>query len=144
MKKNFLNLVDDKSLLIVSDTNKDYMISVGDSLDKFRNIIVLDHHSEDEHTIKTPNKFIYQDVSSACELVARIINYNRIKYSKEVANFLLAGICLDTKRFKQNTSSKTHDVAEKLIDNGADIDYVNNLFLQEFESYCRISNLIIN
>ena len=27
---------------------------------------------------------------------------------------------------------------------GNDIDYVNNLFLEEFESFCRISNLIIN
>ena len=68
----------------------------------------------------------------------------KIKYSSRVANYLLAGISLDTKRFKQNTTSTTHDVAEKLLVRGADIDYVNNLFLEEFENYCRISNLIIN
>ena len=143
-KASFEQLVDDQSILIVSDVNKDNMISVGDSLNRVKSIIVLDHHSEDEHTIDTPYRFISEEISSASEIVARVLNCSKIKYGKEVANFLLAGICLDTNRFKQNTSSKTHDVAEKLIDSGADIDYVNNLFLQEFESYCRISNLIIN
>ena len=138
------NLVNRKSLLIVTDVNKDNMISVGDRLNAFRDIIVIDHHTEDEHTIKTKYKFIHLDVSSASEIIARILNDFKINYPKEVANYLLAGINLDTKRFKHNTTSKTHDVAEKLIDNGADIDYVNNLFLEEFESFCRISNLIIN
>ena len=143
-KEEFEKLVDKKSLLIVADVNKDYMVSVNDSFDKLRSIIVIDHHSEDEHTISTNKKFISTQVSSASEIVARLLSAFRMNYSKQVANFLLAGINLDTKRFKQNTTSKTHDVAEKLIDNGADIDYVNNLFLEEFESFCRISNLIVN
>lgn len=143
-KDNYLNMANKKSLLIVTDVNKDYMISVGDSLDKVGSIIIVDHHTEDIHTIATEKKCITTEVSSASEIVARVLNLARIQYSKDVANFLLAGISLDTHRFKQNTTSTTHDVAEKLIDKGADIDYVNNLFLEEFESYCRISNLIIN
>lgn len=143
-KKDYLDLVDDNSLLIVTDVNKDNMISVGDSLDKVGSIIIIDHHTENEHTIKTDKKFIAIDASSACEIVARVLGMSRIKYPKNVANYLLAGISLDTHRFKQNTTSITHDVAEKLINRGADIDYVNNLFLEEFDSYCRISNLIIN
>ncbi len=142
--KEFKELYNPKATLIVADVNKDYMISVKDYLDAFRRIIVIDHHAEDENTIQTPYRFINLETSSACELVARLLTSFHIKYSANVANYLLAGISLDTKRFKHNTTSKTHDVAEKLIDNGADIDYVNNLFLEEFESYCRISNLIIN
>ena len=102
-----------KSMLIVTDTNKKNMISVGDKLDTFRNVIVIDHHLE-------------------------------IKCGPKVANALYAGISLDTKRFKQNTTSITHDVAEKLINNGADIDYVYSLFSEEFDSFCRFTNLIIS
>ena len=142
--QDFEKLKNKDSLVIISDSNKKHMISINDSLDEVGNIIVIDHHGTDNDTINTPYLFIDQEISSASEIVARILLLSRVKFSKEVANFLLAGINLDTKRFKQNTTSKTHDVAEKLINNGADIDYVNNLFLQEFESFCKISNLIIN
>ncbi len=143
-KNDFLSLVNPNSLLIVTDVNKDYMIAVGDSLNQVGSIIIVDHHTQDKHTIQTEKKCITTEVSSACEIVARVLGLSRIRYPKNVANYLLAGISLDTHRFKQNTTSITHDVAEKLINRGADIDYVNNLFLEEFESYCRISNLIIN
>ena len=143
-KSDFEKLKDKNSLLIVTDCNKDYSVSVKDYLNEMKSIVIIDHHGQDEQTIKTDKKIILEDASSACEIVARLLGLMKIKYSSDVANFLLAGINLDTKRFKQNTTSKTHDVAEKLIDQGADIDYVNNLFLEEFESFCRISNLIIN
>lgn len=143
-KQFFLAITDKDSLLVVTDVNKRSMISVGDSLDKVKNVIVIDHHNENEDTIETNDLYISKDTSSASESVARLLGLFKIQYSSEVANYLLAGICLDTKRFKQNTTSKTHDVAEMLIYKGADINFVNNLFLEEFESFCRISNLIIN
>ncbi len=142
--EEFLKLKNSKSLLITTDVNKDYLISVTDYLDEMNSVVVIDHHAEDEHTIKTDKKYITDEASSASEIVSWLLNSMRVKYSADVANYLLAGICLDTKRFKQNTTSKTHDIAEHLIDKGADIDYVNTLFFEDFESFCRISNLIIN
>ena len=142
--EEFLRLKNDKSLLITTDVNKDYLISVKDYLDEINSVVIIDHHTEDEHTIKTNKKYITDEASSASEIVSWLLNSMRVKYSADVANYLLAGICLDTKRFKQNTTSKTHDIAEHLIDKGADIDYVNRLFFEDFESFCRISNLIIN
>ena len=133
-----------KSMLIVTDTNKKNMISVGDKLDTFRNVIVIDHHLEGEDTIDTPNKFINTEASSASEIVGKLMMLLKIKCGPKVANALYAGISLDTKRFKQNTTSITHDVAEKLINNGADIDYVYSLFSEEFDSFCRFTNLIIS
>ena len=143
-KKDFLKKTDKKSLLIVTDVNKAPMIAVEDSLKKVGRIMVIDHHSKDDTTIPTEDCFISQEASSACEIVASVLTLSKTPYDKDVANYLLAGISLDTKSFQKNTTDKTHDVAEKLIRNGADIDYVNNLFLEEFESYCRISNLIVN
>ena len=56
--EQFLKLKDNKSLLIVTDVDKDYMISVKDYLDEMNSIVVVDHHAEDEHTINTDKKFI--------------------------------------------------------------------------------------
>lgn len=143
-REECLKLVDSDSLLIVCDTNKKNMISLGNDLDKFDSVFVIDHHETGEDTIPSKHSFISLNASSTSEIVTRVLSGLKIPYSKEVANYLLAGISLDTKRFKRNTTSTTHDVAEKLINNGADIDYVNNLFLEEFDSFCRISSLIIN
>jgi len=143
-KADFEQLVDSDSLLVLTDVNKDNMICVGDQLDKVKSIVVIDHHNENEHTIKKAKKFIDLEISSASEIVSRLLLDFRVKFGSDVANFLLAGINLDTKRFKDNTKSQTHDIAKKLMNRGAETSYVNNLFLEEFESFCRISNLIIN
>lgn len=143
-KETALEKANSNSLLILTDVNKTDMISLGDDVYKFKKIIIIDHHSENNNTVKTNDKFIREDISSASEIVTTILNMLKIQYNSTVANYLLAGINLDTKRFKQNVTEDTHDTAEKLLHHGADIDYVNNLFLEEFESFCRISNLIIN
>jgi len=142
--QEFEELTDENSLLILTDVNKDDRISIGDKLDLVGSIAIIDHHNEDEHTIPTEVTFIDENISSASEIVARLLGNFKVKYGEDIANFLLAGINLDTGRFKKNSTSKTHDVAKTLINNGANSTYINNLFLEEFESYCRISNLIIN
>lgn len=143
-KEDYEKLVNKHSLLVLTDVNKKSMISIENNLEKIKKIMIIDHHSENALTLETDKKFISTDVSSASEIVSRILLDFKIKIPTDLANFLLAGINLDTKRFKQNTNSQTLDTARKLLAKGADIDYVNNLFLEEFESYARISNLIIN
>ena len=143
-KEKALEMANSNSLLILTDVNKTDMISLGEDVKKFKRIIIIDHHSENEKTVKTQDKFIREDISSASEIVTTVLNMTKVPYDSTVANYLLAGINLDTKRFKQNVTEDTHDTAEKLLHHGAEIDYVNNLFLEEFESFCRISNLIIN
>ena len=143
-KKDVDKLISENSLLLVTDANKKSMVSVGDMLDRFGDVVVIDHHTENEDSIITPYKFIDLGVSSASEVVTRILTCSKIKYDVNVANALLAGIELDTKRFRYNTSPKTHDAAEKLQINGANDDDISDLFLEEFDDYCRISNLIVN
>ena len=143
-KKDVDKLVSDKSLLLVTDVNKKSMISIGDMLDRFGDIVVMDHHTENEDSVITPYKFIDLGVSSASEVVTHILNCSKIKYDANVANALLAGIELDTKRFRYNTTPKTHDAAEKLQINGANDEDISDLFLEEFDDFCKISNLIVN
>ena len=143
-RKDVEKIVNDRSLLLIADVNKKNMFSVGDMLDRFGDKVVIDHHTENEDSVITPYKFIDLEVSSASEVVARVLNASKIKYDDNVANALLAGIELDTKRFRYNTSPKTHDTAEKLINNGANDDKVSDLFLEDFDDFCTVSNLIIN
>ena len=84
-KKKSFSLIDSNSLLIVVDANKDYMISVGDSLNKFEKIFVIDHHEEGEGTILTEDSYISLEASSACEIVTRILNGHRMSV-KELEN----------------------------------------------------------
>ena len=140
----FDQLIDKNSSLIITDTNKDYLLSVKDYLEYFKYKIIIDHHAEDQHTIESDYSFIDQHASSASEMVAQVLNSYRLHYDKDVANYLLAGIQLDTNRYSNNTSSKTHNVAEKLIEHGASPSAVSKMFRSEFETDRRINNLIYN
>ena len=141
---DFLNLIGNDCSLVVVDANKKYQLSVSEYLDLFKNTIVIDHHNPDQHTIDSTYSYIEPTISSTAEIVARLLNEFNVPYTADVANYLLAGIQLDTNRYKKNTTSITHDVAEKLIDKGANPDFVNELFLAEFETDSRINNLVYN
>ncbi|MBR5370072.1 MAG: DHH family phosphoesterase, partial [Bacilli bacterium] len=143
-KKDVDKLISKNSLLLVTDVNKKSMISVGDMLDRFKHTLVIDHHTESENSVITPYRFIDLGVSSASEVVARILNCSKIKYDENIANALYAGMSLDTQRFQYNTSPKTHDTAEKLILHGADKELVRNLLLEEFDDRCKVWNLILS
>lgn len=127
------SLITDNSLMVAVDVNKDYLISTSDYLDSFKNILVIDHHKVDENTIKTPNIYVDTTISSTCEEIARLLFMNRIKITPEQANYILAGIVLDTNRLTKNLTSKTFSVLSELTSRGANPEAVNNLFLEEFE-----------
>ncbi|MBR5370066.1 MAG: DHH family phosphoesterase [Bacilli bacterium] len=144
VKADVDKLVNNRSLLLVTDVNKKKMFSVGNMLDRFKDIVVIDHHTEDKNSVITPYKFIDKDLSSASEIVARVLNCSKIKYDANVANALYAGMSLDTQRFQYNTSPMTHDTAEKLIKHGADKELVRELLLEEFDDRCKVWNLILS
>lgn len=141
--EEFKKLADKDSLLITVDVSKDYRISVKNDLDKVGNILIIDHHQEDNHTINTPYKYITDKVSSTCEVVAQLLNAKQIKYNRNIANYLLAGIILDTQRFKKNSFPATFDIVEKLCRKGADYEAVNKLFISDFLEDKTIYSLIV-
>lgn len=143
-KSEFQRIKDNNSLLIMTDVNKSNMISVGDCLDAFKSIFIIDHHSTNENTVPAKHIYISEGDSSCSEIVSKLLFGKKVKLGKGVANALLAGISLDTKRFSQKTSSSTFDVAEKLCSKGADTEYVNKLFLQDIDTRRRINELFLN
>ena len=162
-KLNLINLEDyeeekdDNSVLIMTDVNKKNRIFLKDNLDDFKKIIIIDHHDTKEgETVKDAIQFIYPSSTSASELVTQALLYkenkssknkseNRYIISKDTATLLYAGIYLDTDRFKSKTTKNlTHAVADKLLERGANKEYVDKLFRNDRASYNKIAYLIVN
>lgn len=145
---NFINLEEYKSLadldslLIAVDVNKKYLTSVQDDLDKVGAVIIVDHHQETEQTMESNYKYIDSHASSTCEIVAQLLHSLQIKYSKNMANYLYAGIVLDTQSFRKNTTATTHDTAEKLYARGASFEVVSKWRVANFEEDQKLNDLI--
>lgn len=140
--EEYRELADKQSLLVVVDVNKQKLTSVQNDLDRVGTIMIIDHHQKDEFSLPAQYKFIDENASSASEIVAQMLNAKQIRYSKDIAKYLLAGIMLDTKRFQKNTTPITLDTAEKLCLKGADYDAVNKLFISNYVEDDEIYSLI--
>lgn len=140
--KKYLELKGDNDLLITTDVNKKNRICLGKDLPNFKDIVLIDHHGEDGFTIETDKKFITCGVSSASEIVSRLLCAFRVTLDENIANYLLAGIKLDTVNFSKNADPDTMDMVKKLMKSGAKTEDVQVLFQENFESDVRIGELI--
>ena len=147
-KNKAIEFIDDNSILIICDVNQQYRISLGDCLDKFKNIFVIDHHIDNDNIksdgLVSKRKYVNDKASSASEMVTDLLELSHVNYGEFVANVLFAGIRLDTKRFIKNTTTKTYDMIKRLLFHGANPDKINRLFLSEFEEESIICKLIYN
>ena len=140
-RDKYLQIAEPKDLFILTDVNKSYLVSINDKLEKDRTIII-DHHDEDNYTLPAVEKFIDTSASSASEVVAKLLCLYKIKPTPEVANYLLAGIYLDTNKLRKNVTSETMGTVTKLLASGASMDRVTDLFVEDFESDRRIQELV--
>ncbi len=140
-KSEYSKVKSPDNVMILTDVNKANRICLDEKLDP-KNTIIIDHHSEDENTIKTKNKFIDQSISSASEIVAKLLFLMKVKYDSDIANYLLAGIYLDTNHLTKNISSKTMKIVGKLLDSGASMSTINDFFSEDFVSDRKIHRLL--
>lgn len=149
--KNYINFINldkyhqlssDNDALITLDVNKDYLVCCKDALSNFKDIIIIDHHNEDEHTINTQHKYIDITSSSASEIIVDLLTMYQIKYDKSIANYLLTGIYLDSNKLTKNISPKTMKIVSKLLEKGASIERVTEFFEEDFVSDRKVQELI--
>lgn len=143
-KDKYLKHKEDNELFILTDVNKRKLICVDDCLPDPDNIIIIDHHNSDSNTVQTKNTFIDASKSSASEILTEVLQEMNIAIPSNVANYLYAGIYLDTAKLTKNCKSSTMHLAGDLLSVGADINKVNEFFKIELESYRRVQNLLIN
>lgn len=128
-------------LLIVVDANKEKQVCCKDDLHKFKDIIIIDHHKEENDTINTEYKFI-KKVSSASEIIIELFGVYKFKINENLSNYLLAGIYLDTNKYSVNCSYRTMELVSKLMKKGADTLKVSELFEEDFFSDRKIQGLV--
>ena len=140
-----MQLATDDTLVVVVDTQVPYKVEQPKLLERCKDICVIDHHRKGESFIVNPIfQYLEPQSSSASELVTELIYFqqNKMTISENIANFLLAGISLDTKFFKTATSSKTFEMSMVLKNFQASMDVVSDFFKEEYEAMKSISGIV--
>ena len=133
-----IQLVNVNTALVVVDTNRPGYTECPELLDLCKSIVVLDHHRQGTERIENATlSYIEPYASSACEMVAEILQYisDNIKIKNIESDCLYAGIMIDTNNFMAKTGVRTFEAAAFLRRNGADVTRVRKMFRDEMQDY---------
>ncbi len=133
-----MDLADNNTVLVVVDVNKPSYTECPELLKYCRSVVVLDHHRQGEETIETATlSYVEPYASSACEMVAEILQYveDGIKVKSAEADCLYAGIVVDTNNFMAKAGVRTFEAAAFLRRNGADVTRVRKMFREDANDY---------
>lgn len=127
---------DNRSILIVVDTNRPDQVECKPLLEAISKVCVVDHHRRAADYINPVVVNLHEPyASSASELVTELLVYAVEK--KDVlpieAKALMAGICLDTKFFNVRSGERTFEAAAVLRRLGADTTEVKKLLQNDFQ-----------
>ncbi len=131
-------LANEGTMVVVVDTNKPKMTECERLLRLTKTIAVLDHHRQSDEVIENAVlSYIEPYASSACEMVAEVLQYfnDDLKLTPTEANSMYAGILVDTNNFVNRTGVRTFEAAAYLRRCGADITYVRKLLRDDMASY---------
>ena len=132
------DIVDDNTVVVVVDTNKPSYTECEDLLHMSKTIVVLDHHRQGSEVIQNAVlSYIEPYASSACEMVAEILQYfsDDIRIYNIEADALYSGIIIDTNNFTSKTGVRTFEAAAFLRRCGADVTRVRKKFRDDIQSY---------
>ena len=133
-------------MLIVVDVNLPAMTECLELLKSVSTIVVLDHHRQNNETIKNAVvSYVEPYASSTCEMVAEILQYivDKPKLKNIEADAMYSGILVDTDNFVIKAGVRTFEAAAFLRRAGADVTRVRKMFREDME-HCRIRTAIIN
>lgn len=138
----YLDPKESKNLIIILDTNKSELTQSKDLLKKINRRIVIDHHDIGKTSIKEGLLIIDNEVSSACEMVTRLLEEFDVEIEPYYATVLLAGIVLDTNNFTLKTRAETYYAAYYLASLGASAKKVQYLLKQDLNEYTEREKLL--
>ncbi|MGN0373344.1 MAG: DHH family phosphoesterase [Enterocloster sp.] len=131
-------LADSGTMLVVVDVNRPSITDAPALLRAIRTIVVLDHHRTSSEIIDNAVlSYVEPYASSACEMVAEILQYiaDGIRVKPAEADAMYAGIVIDTQNFTNQTGVRTFEAAAFLRRSGADITRVRKLFRENMKDY---------
>ena len=125
-------------LLIVVDVNRPSYTDAPELLKMVSSLVVIDHHRQTDESFENPTlSYIEPFASSACEMVAEVLQYiaDGIKVRPCEADAMYAGIVIDTQNFTNQTGVRTFEAAAFLRRSGADVTRVRKLFRENMVDY---------
>lgn len=137
-EKKALELVDEKSLVIIVDCNRPALVECSELLELGSRHVVVDHHRRAEDSISNVTlSYIESYASSSCELMTEILQYSAQKriINKFESEALLAGIMVDTNQFSTRSGVRTFEAAAWLKRAGADTSEVKRMFQNDMEQF---------
>ena len=132
--------MDENTVLIVVDVNRPSYTEGPELLSLTRTVVILDHHRQSSESIEAPVlSYIEPYASSACEMVAEILQYmgdeRKVKLLPLEADAMFAGLMIDTNNFCNKTGARTFEAAAFLKKSGADINRVHMAFRDSMDIY---------
>lgn len=103
----------------------------GDKAQKYaENVdLCIDHH--ESNTGYATRMLLDETAAATCEIVFDIITAMGVEIDKQIAACLYTGVSTDTGCFRfANTTARSHRVAARLMDLGADIQILNELLFE--------------
>ena len=135
------------SVVVVVDTNRPGYTECPELLTMADTIVVLDHHRQSEDSIKGASlSYVEPYASSACEMVAEVLQYfdEKIRLTPAEADCMYAGLMVDTNNFTIRTGVRTFETAAFLRRNGADVTRVRKMFRDSLDDYRTRARAITN
>ncbi len=126
------------TLAVVVDVNNIDFCEAPDVVNTVQNVVVIDHHRKTaEFKVKPKIVYIEPSASSASELLSEFLEQvlQPGTLPKVEADFLLAGMLLDTKMFARNTGVRTFSSAMYLRGEGANPTDAQAFFKMEIEDF---------
>ena len=131
-------IVNMETALIVVDVNRPSYTEGPELLNRTKTVVILDHHRQSSESIENPVlSYIEPYASSACEMVAEILQYisEGVKLRPIEADAMFAGLMIDTNNFSSKTGARTFEAAAFLKKSGADITRVHLAFRDSMDIY---------
>ncbi len=131
-----------QTLLIIVDANNMAIVESPELAQNSFKRVFIDHHiKKDEFEVAPELPYIDPDASSACELVAEMLEDalpSDISFNEE-ATVMLSGIMLDTKNFTRSANQRTFAAALYLQGAHADSEAARTFFEENFDDYLSAS-----
>ncbi len=127
--------IENNNLLVLLDCNSKEDLSCPNIVDKFKRIMIIDHSTRKDKSIKAILSVIEKSASSCAEMITYLIEKFNKNIDSNYATLLLAGIATDTDNFSLRTKQETFYSAYYLSCLGADnsqVQYLQKLDMKKF------------
>ena len=133
-----MELLDRQTIVMVVDVNRPSYTEEPGLLQKAGSVVVIDHHRKGTESVENATlSYVEPYASSACEMVAEIIQYigSDIRLLPLEADAMYGGMVIDTQNFINQTGVRTFEAAAFLKRQGASIPKIRKMFRDSFNDY---------